>query len=165
MKKENYLLSICLLLLIFSACKQKAKPVSPLIDLVNKKFEAMNRHDTNAIAKLYDDSALIQSPNMERTEMGPKGILGVYGRYFTTSPDMVYTISRILPGESSVTVEYTFAGTMKHLENSVPSYMLGKYYSIKSCTVLEVRNGKIIADVSYFDQVAFLRQVGFFDQH
>jgi len=39
------------------------------------------------------------------------------------------------------------------------------YYSVKSCTVLEIRNGKIIADISYFDQVAFLRQVGFFDKH
>jgi steroid delta-isomerase-like uncharacterized protein len=165
MKKENYLLFICLLVLSFSACKQKAKPVSPFIDLVNKKFEAMNRHDTNAIAKLYDENALIQSPNMEKTEIGPNGIRAVYRRYFTTSPDMVYTITRVLPGDSSVTVEYTFAGTMKHLEASVPQYMLGKQYSIKSCTILEVHNGKIIADISYFDQVAFLRQVGFFDQH
>ncbi len=163
MRKE-YFLFIFLLAGLY-ACKHKAKPISPLIDLVNKRFDAMNRHDTNAIAKFYDDSALIQSPNMQKTEIGPKGICGVYGRYFTTSPDMAYTISRILPGDSSVTVEYTFAGTMRHLENSVPSYMLGKYYSLKSCTILEIHNGKIIADITYFDQVAFLRQVGFFDQH
>jgi len=164
MKKQCFLF-ICLLIVALYSCKKHAKPISPLIDMVNKKFDAMNRHDTNAIAKLYDDSALIQSPNFEKTEIGPKGARAAFGRYFITSPDMMYTISRILTGDSSVTVEYTFAGTMRHLENSVPSYMLGKYYSLKSCTVLEIHNGRIIADITYFDQVAFLRQVGFFDQH
>ncbi|MEO7529763.1 MAG: nuclear transport factor 2 family protein [Sediminibacterium sp.] len=124
----------------------------------------MNKHDVVAIARFYADSALIQSPNLEATEFGPKGAKNIYERYFTTSPDMAYTITRILPGDSSVTIEYTFAGTMQHLESTAPTYMLNKYYSIKSCTVLEIRNGKIVADISYFDQVAFLRQVGFFDK-
>lgn len=165
MQKEKWILLICLFAVLLNACKEKTKPVSPLIELVNKKFEAMNRHDTNAIAALYADSALIQSPNFDKTEIGLKGAKAVYHRYFITSPDMVYTISRILPGDSSITVEYTFSGTMKHLENGGPDYMLNKYYSLKCCTVLEIRNGKIVADISYFDQVAFLRQVGFFDKH
>jgi steroid delta-isomerase-like uncharacterized protein len=164
MKKE-YFLFIILFVVVMYGCKKHAKPISPLIDLVNRKFEAMNRHDTDAIAKLYDENAVIQSPNMEKTETGPKGARGVYHRYFITSPDMVYNISRLLHGDSSVTVEYTFSGTMQHLENDVPQYMLGKRYSLKSCTVMEIHNGKIIADITYFDQVAFLRQVGFFDTH
>ncbi len=165
MQNGKWILLICLFTVLLNACRHKSKPISPLIELVNKKVEAMNRHDSNAIAALYADSALIQSPNFDKTEIGPKGAKLVYHRYFITSPDMVYNISRILTGDSSVTVEYTFSGTMKHLENGGPEYMLNKYYSIKSCSVLEIRNGKIIADISYFDQVAFLRQVGFFDKH
>jgi steroid delta-isomerase-like uncharacterized protein len=172
MQKQKRLLFIVLAGLIlfyalmtqYNKYKREHKPASPLLALVNQKFAAMNKHDISAIAKLYADNAIITSPNMEKAETGQKGISAVFGRYFTTSPDMVYTISRILTGDSSVTVEYTFSGTMKHLEASVPQYMLNKAYSIKCCNVMEIRNGKITADESYFDQVAFLRQVGFFDQ-
>ena len=165
MKTQKLFTGIIIFLLLLYSCKQQVTSTSTLVDMANRKFEAMNQHDSNAIAKLYADSAKIQSPNFDKPETGPAGIRSIYNRYFTSTPDMVYTITRILPGDSSVTVEYTFAGTMQHLEDSGPKYMLGKYYKLKACSVLEIRNGMIVSDVSYFDQVAFLKQVGFFDQH
>jgi len=46
-----------------------------------------------------------------------------------------------------------------------PDYMRGKKYSLQNCTRMSIMNGKITWQVSYFDQVAFLKQVGFFEQH
>jgi len=136
----------------------------PIVDLVKQRFAAMNRHDTDAIAKLYADGAVIQSPNAEKDVLGPAGIRSVYRRYFLTSPDMKYSITRIIPADSSATVEFTFTGTMQHMEDAGAKYMLGKRYTLKSCVILEVHDQKFVRDVSYFDQVAFLRQVGFFEQ-
>ncbi len=133
-------------------------------DLVYQRFNAMNKHDLKAIDTLYSDSAQIESPNLQAPEKGRTGIHSVYSRYFISSPDLHYVITRILPGDSSITVEYTSTGTMKHLEDG-PSYMLDKKYTLKNCTILEIRNNLIVRDVSYFDQVSFLRQVGFFEQH
>jgi steroid delta-isomerase-like uncharacterized protein len=162
MKKQH-----CLLLVVFAglcfACK-KPSP-SKMIDLVHQRFEAMNKHDLKGIDTLYSDSALIESPNLNSPEKGRTGIHSVYSRYFVSSPDLIYTITRIIPGDSSVTVEFTSTGTMQHLEGGGPSYMLGKKYTLKNCAVLDIRNNKIVHETSYFDQVAFLRQVGFFDQH
>ncbi|MDP4216657.1 MAG: hypothetical protein Q8927_10675 [Bacteroidota bacterium] len=36
--------------------------------------------------------------------------------------------------------------------------------TLQTCTRLDIRGGRIAKQVNYFDQVAFLRQVGFFDQ-
>lgn len=155
----------CSLLLLIACFIVSCKQPSTLKELVYKRFDAMNKHDLKGIDTLYADSALIESPNFAAPEKGKAGIHSVYNRYFISSPDLVYTITKILTGDSSVTIEFTSTGTIKHLEGGGPAYMLDKKYTLQNCTILEIRNNKILRDVSYFDQVAFLRQVGFFDQH
>ena len=155
-----FLFVVCLL--SFSSCKQTTLTNTELVTL---RFDALNKHDLAALENLYSDSALIESPNLSAPEKGKNGIHSVYSRYFKSSPDLVYTITKILPGDSSVSVEFTSTGTMKYLEDGGPAYMLDKKYSLHNCTILEIRNHKIVRDASYFDQVSFLRQVGFFEQH
>ena len=62
-------------------------------------------------------------------------------------------------------VEYPSAGTMQKPEAGEPSCMNGKAYTLRNGAVFGVENGKITAESTYFDQLAFLRQVGYFDQH
>ena len=162
MKKQSCLLLV-LLTGLCMACKNPSS--SNMIELVHHRFDAMNQHDLKGIDTLYSDNAIIESPDLNAPEKGRTGIHAVYSRYFVSSPDLIYTITRIIPADSSVTVEFTSTGTMKHLEGGGPAYMLDKKYTLKNCTVLDIRNNKIVHDISYFDQVAFLRQVGFFDQH
>ncbi|HWA35189.1 MAG TPA: nuclear transport factor 2 family protein [Cyclobacteriaceae bacterium] len=130
------------------------------------KFEAMNSHNLDALGNLYSDSARIQSLGFEPTEIGPAGIKGVYTRYFASTPDLKFEISRITTSDESVFIEYTSSGTMQQspLEAVIPAYMIGKPYTLKNCTRIDVRDGKIVAEMTYFDQLAFLRQMGFFEQ-
>lgn len=162
--KTSWILVLALVTLTAGCSRQTKKP-SPLLALADARFAAMNRHDSNALAAMYAADAVIQSPNIPKTETGASAARTIFHRYFTTSPDMVYQVTRMLPGDSSVTIEYVFGGTMKQLEKEVPSYMSGKYYKVRACNILEFRNGKISADVTYFDQVSFLQQVGFFEKH
>ena len=160
------LLLIVIVVFLVSSCQPKqANDQSPVRQLVQQRFAALNRHDAGAVASQYATNALILSPNFEKPETGKQGAKNVYQRYFTTSPDMVYTLMAVSAGDSAVTVEYTFGGTMKHLEASVPAYMKDKPYLIKACEVLQLKDGRIIRDESYFDQVSFLKQMGFFEQH
>jgi len=50
-------------------------------------------------------------------------------------------------------------------ENGEPDYMEGKKYMLQCCAIFVIKNNKIIKETNYFDQVAYLRQVGFFDKH
>jgi len=135
------------------------------IKAIHALFDEMNRHDTMAIASFFDDSARLESPNWEGAEKGKQGVITVYSRYFKGTPDYSFTITNIVAGNDAVVVEYTFGGTFSNPEPGTPNYMYNKKYVLKASTRYTFKHNKITAAVSYFDQVAFLRQVGFFDQH
>ena len=134
-------------------------------DTVNRFFKALNKHDTILIAKFFADTAKLESPNWEGYKVGPSGAKEVYGKYFTSSPDVKYDIKEVTIGPGAAVVEYVVTGTLKNAETGTPAYMIGKKYSLKNITRFNLHEGKILAESSYFDQVAYLKQMGFFEQH
>jgi steroid delta-isomerase-like uncharacterized protein len=147
-------------LFVFSSFGQQSA-----MKIVKEKFDLMNKHETAKLAALYADSAVIESPNFDRVEKGVAGVMDAYSRYFKSTPNITYTITRIIPADSVIIVEYTSQGTIDSSATEVPDFMKGKNYTLKNCSILNISNGKISKDVSYFDQVSFLRQMGYFDKH
>lgn len=131
--------------------------------LANKWIDALNRHDTNAIARLYDDSATIESPNWEGIKTGPDEIRTIYSRYFS-SKDLTQKITHVLASDTCLVIEYDSWGVLQNPEKLTPEYMRGKKYLLHNCTRMNLIKGKIIRQKTYFDQVAFLRQMGFFEE-
>ncbi len=136
---------------------------------INRKFAEtwisnLNSHDTVAIANMYADDAYIESPNWEEVKRGPSAIREIYKRYFISSPDLKFTIINIITNDTAIVIEYYSSGTMQNLEGNAPEYMRGKKYTLKNCARMNMKNGKITEQRYYFDQVSFLKQVGFFDQ-
>jgi steroid delta-isomerase-like uncharacterized protein len=132
--------------------------------LIDEHFKALRAHDVKLIASGYADNAQVFSPNWEGAKTGPTGLTEVYTRYFSSTPDLTYQVNNIIYAGDSVVVEYTSSGTLSNPEPPTPDYMKGKKYTLNYCAVFIVKNNKIIKETDYFDQVAFLRQVGFFDQ-
>ena len=139
--------------------------VTASIKLVQDLFAAINKHDSIAVGAFFADSATLESPNWEDVETGRQAAITVYSRYFKGTPDIRYIITHIVATDNEVVVEYTFAGKFSNPEGSSPDYMKDKEYSLKGSTRYNISRNKIINSISYFDQVAFLRQVGFFEQH
>lgn len=133
--------------------------------VIEDHFKALNSHDVNAIAAGYAADAQVFSPNWEGAKVGADGITETYGRYFKSTPDLVYAITNIINAGDKMIVEYTWTGTLSNPEGGTPEYMKGKKYSLKACAIFELKENKIAKETDYFDQVAFLKQVGFFDQH
>jgi steroid delta-isomerase-like uncharacterized protein len=134
--------------------------------IATDKIEAMNRHDLGALGKLYADSATIESIGFEKIEIGPAGIQNAYTRYFSSTPDLKFEVTKLTLSDQSAVIEYTSTGTMRQseLEATIPDYMIGKKYTLKNATRIDIKNGKIIREMTYFDQLSFLRQMGFFEQ-
>ncbi len=143
---------------------QTAKTAGANIKLIYQLFDALNAHDTAALKTFCDDSIHIQSPNWEGLQTGLHAIAVVYQRYFSGTPDLKYAITNIISTNDDAVVEYTFTGTFTNPEPGTPEYMRDKKYSLKACSRMDIVTGKITNSVTYFDQVSFLRQVGFFDQ-
>lgn len=132
--------------------------------LIDDHFKALANHDVKAIAAGYADSAKVFSPNWEGAKTGPGGVTEVYTRYFASTPDLSYKITHIINAGEAIVVEYISGGTLSNPEGNTPAYMKDKKYTLNYCAVFIIKNGKIIKETDYFDQIAFLRQVGFFDQ-
>ena len=146
------------------ACSLHAQ-LSTVPDVIKTKFSLMNTHNIEKMSALYMDSASIQSTGFDEIEKGPMGIKNIYSRYFKSSPDLSYEITGIIYKDTAAVVQYTSKGTMTTLEESVPAYMRGKKYELKNCTIFTIFHGKIAKEITYFDQVSFLKQVGFFEKH
>ena len=133
--------------------------------VIDDHFKALTDHDVKAIAAGYADDAQAFSPNWEGAKTGVAGITEVYNRYFSSTPDLTYKVLNTINAGDNVAVEYTSGGTLSNPESGTPDYMKGKKYSLTYCAVFTIKNGKIVKESDYFDQVAFLKQVGFFEQH
>jgi steroid delta-isomerase-like uncharacterized protein len=158
LKRFNQAFITCILLAVCQcAWCQSSK-------LIEDHFKAMSNHDVKAIVAGYDDSAKVYSPNWEGAKTGTAGVTEVYSRYFTSTPDLTYKVTRSIDAGENIIVEYTSAGTLSNPEGATPAYMKDKKYSLNICVIFTIKNNKIIKETNYFDQVAFLRQVGFFDQ-
>ena len=142
-----------------------ARPISASPSSIAQTWlAALNRHDTLALSALYADSAKVFSPNWEGAQTGPRAIREVYRRYFTSTPDLQHQLTHLIVTDSALVIEYYQRGTLQNPEGNTPAYMQGKKYELQCCTRMDIRNGKIQQQISYFDQVAFLRQMGFFEQ-
>ena len=157
LKPQFYCLLFVLLFVTGGAFSQVSK-------LIEDHFAALNRHDVKAIAAGYADSAKVYSPNWEGAKSGRAGITDVYARYFTSTPDLSYKVVNIIYAGDNIVVEYSVTGTLSNPEGATPAYMKDKKYMLNYCAIFTIKNGKITKETDYFDQVAFLRQVGFFDQ-
>ncbi|MDO3628148.1 nuclear transport factor 2 family protein [Mucilaginibacter sp. BT774] len=133
-------------------------------DLISEHFKLLNSHNIQALASEYTDDAEIFSPNWQGAKIGPAGITEVYSRYYKTTPDLTYTVTNTIKSGDNIIVQYSWGGTMAKPENGEPAYMEGKKYTLQCCAIFVIKNNKIIKETNYFDQVAYLRQVGFFDQ-
>jgi hypothetical protein len=125
----------------------------------------LEKHDTMALATLYDDSCHILSPNWEGPRIGKAAVREIYRRYFMGTPDLRHQLTHLVCTDTCIILEYLSSGTFEHPETGTPAYMQGKKYTLQNCTRLDIdlHSGRIIRQVNYFDQVSFLRQMGFFE--
>lgn len=158
------LLAGCVLALPARCQRVTFSPAPTPETLVQAHFDALNRHDLAALAAHYAAAATVRSPSWEGNHVGGAAVHAAYARYFASSPDLHYVVTRVVVAPTATTVEYTSTGTMAKPETGEPSYLTGQAYTLRNCTIFSFANGQITDESTYFDQVAFLRQVRFFDQ-
>ncbi|HSS18878.1 MAG TPA: nuclear transport factor 2 family protein [Pyrinomonadaceae bacterium] len=116
-------------------------------EVVEGMFAAFNRHDAEGMATLYSEDAFIDSPEFEAPKRGKQGVREIYAKYFRETPDIRDTVTNIFACGDKVFVEFVASGT-------IPGSNGSKMFSLKIATALEVSNGEIVRDVTYFDRLA-----------
>lgn len=108
-------------------------------------FDRFNRHDADGIAALYADDAVVESPDLERPLEGPAAVAAHYHQMFRQWPDVRDDVQNVVADERQAAVEFISSGTMEAPSGPVR-------FALPICSVLAVRDGRIVRDASYFDR-------------
>ena len=162
MRTLIFLLAFAQLAMLLSACRSDLSETNRKTAM--RWLDAMNHHDTAALGLLYADSARLESPNWDGVKTGTRELKTIFSRYFSSTPDLQQEMTHLITTDSAIVLEYRSWGRLLNPENNTPAYMRGKAYTLYNCTRMTLVDGKIQAQKTYFDQVSFLRQMGFFEE-
>ena len=129
-------------------------------DVMGRYLAAWNGHDGRLIDAAYHEDAARRSPL--GTVQGAAAIRALAERFWQFAPESRRSAPHWAAQGNVVYFELLYEGTQsgtlttarRELEAS------GRYFRMEGGGVLEMRDGRIIAERVYFDTAEFLRQLG-----
>ncbi len=155
-------LAILLSSMFLGPVMANAADVSPLTTF-NKYKDAWNNHDAKALASQFEEGGTFFSPAAGQTLSGP-AIAGFVQGLFVAMPDLQVEVQTLDPFGTGMLVErWIVKGTWTQPFPAGPlagKPATGKSFVLPGVSIFEIRNGKIVNDTQYWDQLAFLSQIG-----
>ena len=121
---------------------------------VNRLQEAVNKGDWSVLPELFAPEYVFHAPQEAR---GPEGITQSFMALKAAFPDYQEKIERMFAEGDMVAVFYTLTGTFQGEFAGVKP--TGKKFSLPIAVLARFENGKQVEAWSYFDQLAWLRQL------
>ena len=129
-------------------------------EVSDRYTELINTHDARGIGALFADDGVFTEPAGEFR--GRAEVISYWERFFEAFPDMEgQDTFKAEAGETAInewTVSGTNTGPMETPEGTIPA--TGKRVSVSGSDALTVRDGLIRSQRAYYDQLAFMTQLG-----
>jgi len=129
--------------------------------LLDRYVELYNEGDLDAVMDLYAEDAVQTMP--EGTFEGRSTIRERLARDLDACPDATYTVGSFVEQGDGFADEWTFVGTHTGpfpLPDGSQLPPTGKQVEIRGMELVQVRDGKIVMDNLYYDNMAVLAQLG-----
>jgi steroid delta-isomerase-like uncharacterized protein len=142
--------------------ERKMSEFSELLDLYVERYNAL---DLDGVMDLYADDAVQLMP--EGIFKGKDAIRERLARDLVAIPDVHHTVRSFVEQGDSFADEWTFAGTHTGpfaLPDGTEFPATGKRVEVKGMELCVVRDGKLIVDNLYYDNMAVLAQLGLIPQ-
>jgi steroid delta-isomerase-like uncharacterized protein len=133
--------------------------------LLERYVELYNTGDLDACMELYAEDAVQTMP--EGTFVGRSAIRERLNRELAGFSDLVYTVSSFVEQGDAFADEWTTVGTHTGpltLPDGTQLPPTGKRVEVRGMEYVQVRDGKIVIDNLYYDNLAFLAQLGLVPQ-
>jgi steroid delta-isomerase-like uncharacterized protein len=132
------------------------------ITLVRSLYEAWNARDFERGAEAMAPDGTITIAGTGDVFEGPDGSRAYSASWASGFPDGQITIDRIFGDGDMVVAEFTgrgtHTGTLVTSMGSIPA--TGRSLTLKLCDVVQLRDEKIVAQMSYFDTGSMMAQLG-----
>ena len=126
--------------------------------IAREYLESFNRRDWDKMRSLADASFSYTGGDGQRMEGGPDVAVNVAQMFSGAMSDAKITIGTIHVAGDTAAVEFTGAGTHDGEFMGIPAS--GRKVTMPVVTILDVKNGKIVAEREYMDMAHMLQQMG-----
>jgi steroid delta-isomerase-like uncharacterized protein len=127
-------------------------------DVAESYFEAIARHDVDAIASHYSPELVVDMMG-QGILRGPGEMRAFFESLFAAIPDAEMIADRIVAEERVAVVQWRLRGTF----SGAPLFGVeatGSWIDARGCDVIEVADGLITRNTAYQDGVEMLRAFG-----
>ncbi len=130
-------------------------------ELLDQYVERYNAGDLDGVMDLYAEDAIQIMP--EGTFEGRAAIRERLSREFVAIPDISWTVLSFVEQGDAFADEWSFVATHTgpfQLPDGSELQATGRRVQLRGMELVEVRDGKIVVDNLYYDNVAVLAQLG-----
>jgi steroid delta-isomerase-like uncharacterized protein len=132
------------------------------VTLARGLYEAWNERDFDRLAELITPDGKITIVGSGDTFEGPEGAREYNRMWAEAFPDGQITIDHVVASDDVVVVEFTgrgtHTGTLATPGGPIPA--TGRSVTLQLCDVLELGDGKVRYQRTYFDGASLLAQLG-----
>jgi steroid delta-isomerase-like uncharacterized protein len=137
-----------------------ATPQTATPELIAAYESALNAHDPEAVAALYtDDATVTEAVQDGSTFNGRDAIEAWIAANFAGIPDLTVTTESVVSEGNRIAWAWVYHGSYTGEYSGLPPGQ-GQQITLPGASFLDLREGKIASETIYFDNRAFLTQVG-----
>lgn len=122
--------------------------------VAEKWIAAWNSHDPDKMLPLFTDDIVYEDVAFGEVSHGKAELRKFAADEFEAIPDLELKLLRASVHNGHGTIEWVFRGTDKGI------YKTGKKFSVRGVSVIDVRNGKILRNLDFYDSATIMRQAG-----
>jgi steroid delta-isomerase-like uncharacterized protein len=129
-------------------------------------FEALNARDLSLWSKHLADDYLAEHPGVSVLLNKPRS-MGYNQRFVTAFPDLHFEVLSVLAEGDHVLTHWRASGTHAERLATVTGETIPpsrRRATVSGAMITKVRDGKIVREWSYWDQLSLLAQLGITDQ-
>jgi steroid delta-isomerase-like uncharacterized protein len=122
--------------------------------IAERWIAAWNSHSPDKMLPLFADDILYEDVAFGEVSHGRAEVSKFAASEFVAVPDLELKLLRSELHGGHGTIEWSFSGTDKDI------YKTGKKFSVRGVSVIDVRDGKIVRNLDFYDSGTIMRQVG-----
>jgi ketosteroid isomerase-like protein len=134
-------------------------------ELLDRGAAVYNAGDLDGYVDLYTDDAVLVTP--EGTFKGKREIRERFARELTALTDINFTVTSYVEGRDTFADEFTLSGTHTGpilLPDGTELPATGRRIEINCMEMVQVRDGHMVVDTLYYDNLGVLIQLGLIPQ-
>jgi len=144
---------VALMILAVVAASPDGKAASDAA-LAERWIAAWNSHRPDQMLPLFSDDIFYEDVAFGEVSHGKAEVSKFAASEFEAVPDLELKLLRADIQGGHGTIEWTFSGTDRDI------YKTGKKFSVRGVSVIDIRDGKIVRNLDFYDSGTIMRQVG-----